>query len=127
MKLWIDDVRPAPKGYFWVHSVDEAKERIMIQEKMFSSACYSVGYHFAQGNGLAVDNYLEESKKHKIELIDIDHDAGDYANDGGDYIKLLDWLEETGRNYPIRIHSMNPVGRENMRAIIRRNGWTEVM
>ena len=45
---------------------------------------------------------------------------------GGDYIKLLDWLEETGRNYPIRIHSMNPVGVENMRRIIERNGWTEV-
>lgn len=45
---------------------------------------------------------------------------------GGDYIKILDWLEKTGRNYPIRIHSMNPVGVENMRRIIRRNGWKEV-
>ena len=62
----------------------------------------------------------------EIELIDIDHDAGDYAKYGGDYIALLNWLEETGRNYPIRIHSMNPVGVENMRRIIRRNGWTEV-
>ena len=61
-----------------------------------------------------------------IEIIDIDHDAGIYTSQGGDYIKLLDWLEETGRNYPIRIHSMNPVGVENMRAIIRRNGWKEV-
>jgi hypothetical protein len=61
-----------------------------------------------------------------IELIDIDHDAGDYASDGGDYIRLLDWLEETGRNYPIRIHSANPVGVQNMRAIIRKNGWKEV-
>lgn len=59
-------------------------------------------------------------------LIDLDHDAGDYYQYGGDYIRLLDWLEETGRNYPTRIHSMNPVGVENMRAIIERNGWTEV-
>ena len=29
----------------------------------------------------------------KIELIDIYHDAGEYAYDGGDYIKLLNWLE----------------------------------
>ena len=36
--------------------------------------------------------------RYEIELIDIDHDAGDYACDGGDYIRLLDWLEETGRN-----------------------------
>lgn len=60
-----------------------------------------------------------------IEIIDVDHDAGDYAADGGDYIRLLDWLEETDRNYSIRIHSMNPVGVENMRRIIHRNGWTE--
>ena len=73
------------------------------------------------------ENPLEWQEKDVIELIDIDHDAGDYAQYGGDYIKLLDWLEENGRNYPIRIHSMNVVGRENMRAIIRRTGWTEVM
>lgn len=23
MKLWIDDVRPAPAGYYWVRSVSE--------------------------------------------------------------------------------------------------------
>ena len=99
MKLWIDDVRPAPEGYIWAHSVWRAIKEIDIAEM--------------HGD--------------MIELIDIDHDSGDYWQYGGDYIKLLDWLEETGRNYPIRIHSMNPVGRENMRRIIQRNGWTEVM
>ena len=98
----MDDVRPAPGDCFhewaWCHSVDVAKTIIQIQE---------------------VANK-------PVELIDIDHDAGDYAKDGGDYIKLLDWLEETGRNYPIHIHSINPVGVENMRRIIERNGWTEI-
>ena len=107
MKLWIDDVRPAPNGYRTVKSVNEAKEILLANELM---------YKFSGGK-----------LYYNIELIDIDHDAGDYAKDGGDYIKLLDWFEETGRNYPIRIHSMNPVGREIMRAIIRRNGWTDVM
>ena len=59
-------------------------------------------------------------------MISIDHDAGDFYHDGGDFIRVLDWLEETGRNYPIRIHSMNPVGRGNMRRIIRKNGWKEI-
>lgn len=98
MKLWIDDVRPAPDGYVWIKSVNEAIKEINWR------------------NALNLN----------ISLIDIDHDAGDYAYDGGDYIKLLDWLEETGRNYPIHIHSMNPVGAENMRRIIERNGWKEV-
>jgi hypothetical protein len=104
MKLWIDDVRPAPEGYVWCKSVDDAKWWIKYNEMNTSYQ----PYHEA------------------IELLDLDHDAGDYASDGGDYIRLLDWLEETGRNYPIRIHSANPVGVQNMRAIIRKNGWKEI-
>ena len=99
MKLWIDDVRPAPEGYYWCKSVNYAKRVIM-------------------------DPHIQYN--YKIELIDIDHDADEYAQYGGDYIKLLDWLEETGLSYPIHIHSMNPVGVANMRAIIKRNGWMEV-
>lgn len=113
MKLWIDDIRHAPDGYVWCKSVNEAKETIEAVEYMFGG--YSI---YNPTTGL--------SKKVSIELIDTDHDAGDYHILGGDYIKLLDWFEETGRNYPIRIHSMNPVGVENMRRIIERNGWTEV-
>lgn len=101
-------MRPAPAtDYIWVKSVNKAKQKIMHYEALYR---YSPQY------------FDDEA----IELIDIDHDAGDHSCDGGDYIKLLDWLEETGRNYPIRIHSMNPVGVANMRAIIERNGWTEV-
>lgn len=126
MKIWVDDVRPAPEGYIWCKSVNEAKSKIVDQEKLFHSACNQARYHFLNDNQQFVDDYLEESKNAKIDVIDIDHDAGDYANDGGDYIKLLDWLEETGRDYPIRIHSMNPVGAANMRVIIQKNGWTEI-
>ena len=104
MKLWVDDVRQPPNwergvadAWCWVTSVNNAKNAIEYFEEWF-----------------------------KVELIDLNHDAGDYENDGGDYIKLLDWLEETGRNYPIRIHSMNVVGVANMRAIIKRNNWKEV-
>ena len=103
MRVWIDDLRPAPKGYVWCKSVNEAKDTILLLEL-----------------------YATVDEGHKVELIDLDHDAGDYAGEGGDYIRLLDWLEETKRDYSIRIHSMNVVGVENMRRIIRRNGWTEV-
>lgn len=104
MKLWIDDMREAPEGYAWCRSVNQAKEFIEVVEN-------------------AHQRHITDEI---IELIDIDHDAGEYTQYGGDYIKLLDWLEETGRNYPIHIHSMNPVGVENMRRIIQRNGWREV-
>ena len=100
MKLWIDDVRSVPntKEYIAAPSVNIAKTFIEMYE----------------------------NQNNPFELIDIDHDAGDWAEFGGDYIKLLDWLEETGRNYPIHIHSMNVVGVANMRAIIQKNGWREV-
>lgn len=108
MKLWIDDCRPAPEGYIHAHSVERAKELIQIAEILDSMV-------------LHLDN-----SNWQIEVIDIDHDAGEYVNNGGDYIKPLDWFEEADRNYPIHIHSQNPVGVENMRRIIQRNGWREV-
>lgn len=67
MKLWIDDIRPAPDGFIWCKSVNQAKAAITAYEHQHSC-----------------DNIL----------IDLDHDAGDYFNDGGDYFKILDWLEE---------------------------------
>ena len=99
MKIWVDDVRTPPIEYdTCVQSVFQTIVKII----------------------------WAETRKEEIEVIDLDHDAGEYFSDGGDYIKILDWLEETGRNYPIRIHSLNPVGVQNMRKIIERNGWKEV-
>lgn len=62
-------------------------------------------------------------------LIDLDYDSGDYFNDGGDYIRILDWLEKEGivdTGYSFHFHTADPIGAENMRRIIQRNGWREV-
>ena len=99
LKIWVDDVRPAPEGYVWLKSVNEVKK-------------YLADPHI-------LCNY-------EINLIDLDHDAGDYAKDGGDYIRILDWLEEIGYDGYIHIHSMNVVGKMNMEVICHRNGWTIV-
>lgn len=123
MKLWIDDVRPAPEGHFWCTSVNEAKMIIEYCEKEYASSIKQ-----AENTEFEIFKvgFITIADQWNVSIIDIDHDAGIYAQFGGDYIKLLDWLEETGRNYPIRIHSQNVVGVQNMRAIIERNGWTEV-
>ena len=92
MKIWLDDLRPAPEGYVVTKSVNEA---------------------------ISVVTGAEE-KNIEIELLNIDHDLGDYAVDGGDAIKLLDWLAERETFYPIKIHTANPVGRANMERIIDR-------
>ena len=98
MKLWVDGLHPAPKGYFQINSVNKAKAFIEVHRPPIDP----------------------------IELIDLDHDSGEFYCNGGDYIRLLNWLEKTGRNYPIRIHSQSPVDVQNMRRIIERNGWKEV-
>ena len=92
MKIWVDDLRSAPEGYEIARSVNEAINLIEKAEK--------------EGNG--------------IETIDLDHDLGDYYADGGDAIKLLDWLVERGTLYHIDIHTANPVGRANMERMIAR-------
>ena len=102
IKIWVDDIRTPPsEEWTWIKSVNDAITEIIYDE-------------------------LNVEYEGEIYLISLDHDAGEYAQYGGDYIKLLDWLEETGRNYPIRIHSQNPVGVQNMRLIIERNGWKEI-
>ena len=99
IKIWLDDVRIPPSNeWVWIKSVNTAKRYISM-----------------------VSPYgITEI------MLSVDHDAGDFAEDGGDYINLLNWFEERQINIPIHIHSMNPVGAENMRRIIRRNGWEEV-
>ena len=131
MKLWVDDVRSAPEGagYIWCKSVYDAIgciwtfERAIFTLKWEYDTAYMPIFSPQMMNR---EGLQEKMNEYQIELIDIDHDAGEYADRGGDYIRLLDWLEETGRNYPIRIHSANPVGVQNMRRIIERNGWKEV-
>ncbi len=91
MKIYLDDVRVAPKGYVLAKSVNQAIRLIEQYEKT-----------------------------EKIEIIDLDHDLGDYAKDGGDGIKLLDYLVENQKFYPVKLHTMNPVGRDNMQRVINR-------
>ena len=89
MKIWLDDIRPSPKGYVWCKGVNQAI-------------------------------WLIQTTIEDIEVIDCDHDLGEYSSDGGDGIKLLDWLAENELYYPIKLHSMNPVGRANMERTILR-------
>ena len=92
VKIWLDDIRPAPEGYYHCRSVIEAKDTIL----------------FCELNRLPIAE------------INCDHDLGDFAKDGGDGICLLDWLAERKRFYKITLHSMNPVGRANMDRLLKR-------
>lgn len=99
-RIWLDGIRKPPVGYIWCKSVDKAKYMITMIERRAE---------------------LYHKPEDIIELIDCDHDLGDFRDKGGDGIKLLDWLAETKRFYPIRLHTQNPVGLENMRRLIDRH------
>jgi hypothetical protein len=100
MFLWVDDVRIPPSDHWiWVKSVNEAKAAINCYERNMTDECI---------------------------YINLDHDAGDYFEDGGDYIEILKWLEESkipDTTYLFGLHTQNPVGRMNMKAIIEHNNW----
>lgn len=101
--LWVDDIRPMNFCTQMLHdyncnsvkSVNQAKRAIENGEKM------------------GCDRFI----------IDLDHDLGDFAFDGGDGYELVKWLIETERNtknYVVQCHSMNVVGRNNILALYNR-------
>ena len=61
-----------------------------------------------------------ENNKSDIELIDLDHDLGDFAKDGGDAIYLMDYLIEKKLFYKLNFHTANPVGLANMLRLYNR-------
>ena len=107
MRIWLDDLRPAPEGYVWCKSVNETKSYIIR-----TLICWL---------------RLNKEIQYPLEILDIDYDSGEFYKDGGDYIEILKWFEKTQTHCPpIRIHSANAVGVANMRRIIERNDWKEI-
>lgn len=105
MKIWVDDIRPVPEDFdVWCKTVPQ----------FIAIVSHAMGV------------------KEEIELVSLDHDAGDYVKYGGDYIDCLEWLEKCKFKYGLEpckrfyLHTGNPVGRENMRRIIKHCGWEEV-
>ena len=100
MKIWVDDLRECPDDYdYWFKTTNDAIKLLKECEK-YGLDCI-------------------------IEVLDLDHDAGDYAKYGGDYIKIIDWMVENNFPCPVRIHSTNPVGRANMLRTMDRYGIPE--
>lgn len=99
--LWVDDIRTPPDGcWHWAKSVHQAQ------------------LYFTRLGGLNGEQGV----------VSLDHDAGDYGPP--DYIEFLNWCEEKAYtkninfdNIFFHVHSMNVVGRKNMKAIIAHNYW----
>ena len=82
MKLWVDDVRPAPKGYVWCNSVNDAINTIKLREARIENI---------------LQRYTPSEIRMKdlsIQVIDIDHDAGEYSQ------YESSWRGKYEKNYP---------------------------
>lgn len=96
MKLWLDDMRPLPKV----------------------APGTQTGWVLAH----SVNEAIEIMKTGEVVFASLDHDLGIWSSEGGNGIKLLDWMAENNI-WPIEgisVHSSNPVGVQQMLALIER-------
>jgi hypothetical protein len=59
MKLWLDDTREAPPGWFWVRTADEAIECLKNGDVHEMSLDHDLGIEAEVKNGYAVLEWLE--------------------------------------------------------------------
>lgn len=71
----------------------------------------------------SVDEAIRNLQNGTVTEMSLDHDMGDRASEGGDCIRVVLWMCEYGF-WPaaITLHTANPVGRDNMAALIDRYG-----
>lgn len=102
IKIYVDDMRSAPKDYIHFKTVNDTLK--FIRQK------------YKEGNAEF--------------FLSLDNDAGVYnaPKFGGDYINILNALEElhnTGKMKNLKLtiypHTMNTVARQNMRNVIKGN------
>src|SRR3990167_7599846 len=101
MKLWLDDVRPAPNGWIWITTISSAK--ILLESGYVEMA--------------SLDHALGCCK----ECMTPDwHGNMPHCSHVGTGYDLCCWMAET-RHWPKTkpaVHSMNPEGARRMREVI---------
>jgi hypothetical protein len=61
MKLWLDDVRPAPAGWVWVRTAAQCIEMLRLGIVSDLSLDHDLGFDDVDKNGKAVANWLERA------------------------------------------------------------------
>ena len=93
-KIWIDDIREAPEGYW--------------HAKTYEDAIRFIQYFSFYGDGIG------------IELISFDHDLGE-TKSGYDVAKYIVENDIPIKEY--KVHSANPVGRFNIEQLLNHYGY----
>ena len=112
MKVWHDDIRPAPEGWVWARTNEQARELLENNDVTTISLDHDLG----------LDHVSEQMIEDDPELLFL---AGN-AEDTG--LNLVNWMIETN-NVPetVIIHSWNPAGAAMMANRFRDSGhWCVV-
>ena len=113
-KYYMDDIRPAPAGFFLVRTVAEMKRLLTAGVVDFASfdhdmgaceTCVKHGRHIGRNDGSNEQSFFNWCQHHE------------------DGTHLVNWMIETGHwpKYQPRVHSMNPIGRARMEQLIARH------
>jgi hypothetical protein len=104
MKLWLDDVREPHRfgciGWTWAKTADEAIAHLSTGNVTQASLDHDLAWEYYPWNCVSPSEYKEKSG---------------YA--------VVCWMEENNM-WPIdgvRVHSMNPVGKERMESVIAKH------
>jgi len=111
--LWLDDVRPAPRGFTHVKTIDEAKAILETGRVALASLDHDLGACDECSKGVTPDEWLEKSNY--ASMPNCPHFGTGYD--------LVRWMEETGHwptVYWPTVHSANAVGRRLMEQAIER-------
>lgn len=69
MKLWLDDIRPAPEGWRWVNTVEEAIALISSGEVVEASLDHDLGSGEQEGYALCL--YMAENDLWPLEAVSV--------------------------------------------------------
>lgn len=109
MKLWHDDVRPAPEGWVWARTNTEAKSLLLTGRVTEVSLDHDLGFH---------DVVIPDDPDELAEVLIL---KGQSDQTGYD---LVCWMID---NFlvpaKVTIHSWNPLGAQNMAARLNRYGY----
>lgn len=112
MKLWLDDMRPAPIGWHWAKTVQEAQELLRTGKVDEASLDHDLGACADCMGGKSPEEWLQLTGF--TQMPNCDHFGTGYT--------LVCWMEEHDiwpANKPT-VHSRNPAGAAKMRAAIDR-------
>jgi hypothetical protein len=102
MKLWHDDIRPAPEGWVWARTNEQAQEHLLTGTVEEISLDHDLGFH-----DIEIPNEIDPD-----DLMDLLVLRGVSEQTG---LQLVDWMIEHDLvPKQVRIHSWNPDGAKRM-------------